>query len=236
MKLTSNSHRDLLTVYLLLMTTLVQAELPQGQSSFNSFTSFLAPDNCKSTGTVQNIAGIGSPGQSFLRFINTSHETINHIAGTVYQADGRVVGAPDQLLINSLAPGQSLLIHGGQLGDLVGGAWVGTASLSITGAPAELIVINITRGSQNSVTHSCEKEETQQALKSCGDPRPEACIAEFAPVCAKRDNGVRCITEPCPSIEWQTYPNGCSACSDPLVFGHLKGSCEFLLEGTPDEG
>ncbi len=61
---------------------------------------------------------------------------------------------------------------------------------------------------------------------ACPDQRPEVCTQEVEPVCAKRDNGVRCVTEPCPSFEWATYSNACTACADERVFAHVPGSCE----------
>jgi hypothetical protein len=59
----------------------------------------------------------------------------------------------------------------------------------------------------------------------CSDPRPQACTREYLPVCAERDNGVRCVTTPCDSTEPETYANGCTACSDPLVLRYRPGAC-----------
>ena len=60
----------------------------------------------------------------------------------------------------------------------------------------------------------------------CKDPRPEMCTQEYLPVCATRDNGVRCVTTPCESTETVTYSNGCMACSDPAVYFYHPGACE----------
>jgi hypothetical protein len=60
---------------------------------------------------------------------------------------------------------------------------------------------------------------------ACDDPRPEMCTREYRPVCGARDTGVRCVTTPCPSTEWKTYGNACTACSDPKVEGHRPGEC-----------
>jgi len=59
----------------------------------------------------------------------------------------------------------------------------------------------------------------------CQDPRSEMCTQEYRPVCALRDTGVRCITTPCPSTEWKTYSNACTACSDSDVIGYKPGEC-----------
>lgn len=49
---------------------------------------------------------------------------------------------------------------------------------------------------------------------------------DYRPRCATRDNGVRCITAPCVSIETATYANACSACADAKVFYHVPGACD----------
>lgn len=57
----------------------------------------------------------------------------------------------------------------------------------------------------------------------CSTPRPEICYELYQPVCATRDNGVRCVTTPCPATEIATYSNDCKACADPTVLGFVKG-------------
>ena len=49
----------------------------------------------------------------------------------------------------------------------------------------------------------------------CEEPRPEVCTANYVPVCGIGSDGAR-----------QTYPNGCSACSNAEVYGYLEGPCE----------
>jgi arylsulfatase A-like enzyme len=76
-------------------------------------------------------------------------------------------------------------------------------------------------------------EKTNRAMASsdvhrCVDPRPEVCAQDYRPVCAARDNGVRCVKAPCPSTDRKTYPNACAACSDPLVYSHVDGACETV--------
>jgi hypothetical protein len=64
------------------------------------------------------------------------------------------------------------------------------------------------------------------AAIQCMDPRPQICTQDYRPVCAIRDTGVRCATEPCESTELRTYSNACSACSDSQVLSHVEGACE----------
>ena len=68
-------------------------------------------------------------------------------------------------------------------------------------------------------------DQKQAGVVECKDPRPEMCTQHYDPVCATRDNGVRCVTTPCDSTETATYSNGCMACADPAVFYHIKGAC-----------
>lgn len=68
-------------------------------------------------------------------------------------------------------------------------------------------------------------EVSKAPMVACKDPRPQMCTREYRPVCAKRDTGVRCVTTPCPSEEWVTKSNACTACSDEKVFGYLDGAC-----------
>ena len=59
----------------------------------------------------------------------------------------------------------------------------------------------------------------------CTDPRSPICTMEYLPVCGQRDTGIRCVTTPCPSMEWKTYPNACTACADEAVLGYIAGEC-----------
>ena len=64
-----------------------------------------------------------------------------------------------------------------------------------------------------------------QPYVGCPSERPEVCTRELMPVCATRDNGIRCITAPCPSTDKVNYANACTACADPRVYGYRPGVC-----------
>jgi hypothetical protein len=70
-----------------------------------------------------------------------------------------------------------------------------------------------------------DQDQAQAAVIECREPRPEMCTQHYDPVCATRDNGVRCVTTPCDSTETATYSNGCMACADPDVFSYVEGAC-----------
>ena len=40
---------------------------------------------------------------------------------------------------------------------------------------------------------------------------PKDCTQEYVPVCGEIDAGVRCVTEPCPTLEQKTFSNTCLA-------------------------
>ncbi len=68
----------------------------------------------------------------------------------------------------------------------------------------------------------------QEATFTQCETQPEVCTLDYNPVCALVDNGVRCITEPCPSTDAVTFPNGCNACAN-TALGHYPGTCEEQL-------
>jgi hypothetical protein len=72
-----------------------------------------------------------------------------------------------------------------------------------------------------------QKERINQEIHICieDEQSAEACTLEYDPVCAFVDNGVRCITTPCPSNDAITYGNSCSACAD-NAFSYYQGRCE----------
>ncbi len=59
------------------------------------------------------------------------------------------------------------------------------------------------------------KAADEQEVVSCPKPRPQFCIQDYQPVCAKLDDGTV-----------KTYSNGCNACADPAVIGYREGACE----------
>lgn len=75
-----------------------------------------------------------------------------------------------------------------------------------------------------------ESQSRQSDITVCTEPRPQMCTREYNPVCATRDTGVRCVTEPCPASERLTYPTGCTACADPKVISHVSAACPDTVE------
>jgi|GEM_PF-862030 len=63
--------------------------------------------------------------------------------------------------------------------------------------------------------------------KACSDVsrNAEICPSDYDPVCADMDNGIRCVTFPCPNVDKKTFPNVCNACKNPKTYGYVKGAC-----------
>ena len=199
-------------------------------SRLTSPSGLVSNTNCVRGGYASSIGGFDSPDMTFIRLINTTDQNIGPITGTLYDLSGEVVGTTDVQLSAGLNPKQAIWINRNKLGDLVGDTWNGEATLDVEGIDGlKLLNLNLINN-DTFLNFSCYELGVTQSLKlACSEPRPEACTQEFNPVCAERDNGVRCVTTPCPSIEWETYSNGCTACSDPLVFAYYQGSCEKRL-------
>jgi hypothetical protein len=85
-----------------------------------------------------------------------------------------------------------------------------------------LLFVSACSATSNSATSNAEVKA--QALR-CEEPRPKMCTREYRPVCATRDNGVRCVTTPCNSTELRTYPNACNACADNAVYAYSPNAC-----------
>jgi hypothetical protein len=90
--------------------------------------------------------------------------------------------------------------------------------------------------------NQCEADNNNAAVLfegECGklegapvESLPVACDAVVDPVCAKKHNpSVACITEPCPTYEYKTFSNSCTAAAQFAAFS-FSDSCEvYSLEG-----
>ena len=53
-----------------------------------------------------------------------------------------------------------------------------------------------------------------EPVEACTEPRPQVCTLEYAPVCARLNDGER-----------QEFPNACAACARPEVTGYSVDVC-----------
>ena len=55
------------------------------------------------------------------------------------------------------------------------------------------------------------------------------CTMQYDPVCALKDNGIRCVTAPCPSFDAVTEGNSCTPFRMNQSLGYYPGACEDNL-------
>lgn len=79
-------------------------------------------------------------------------------------------------------------------------------------------------------------EEAEAELNGFAKEKEVAlCTLEYNPICGRIDTGIRCITTPCPSYDYETYSNQCFLDSKDAEFVH-DGECgdEELDDGVVD--
>ena len=96
-------------------------------------------------------------------------------------------------------------------------------SLGLTACQSEEPTVMTPTTPSNSSNNTAATDQQPENYIECTDPRPEVCTREYKPVCAKKDNGIRCVTTPCPSTDDVTASNACTACSDKDVLGYIPG-------------
>jgi hypothetical protein len=87
--------------------------------------------NCVREGRVLNIEGFDASANTYVRFINTGHDVIDSIRGTMYSANGEVIGAADTELVTSLMPKGQVWVNKSEFASLVGAEWEGEALLEV---------------------------------------------------------------------------------------------------------
>ena len=102
--------------------------------------------------------------------------------------------------------------------------------IRIIATVAIVLTFGCNDGGSSDAKTTVQPQTTGQAFTDCQDPRPEACTQQYDPVCGLRDTGIRCVTTPCPSSEWKTYGNSCTACSNADVSGYWPGECEPVTD------
>ena len=108
-----------------------------GESTFDVMSKLISPSglvsntNCVREDRVLNIEGFDSNNMSYVRLINTINSDSGEITGTLYDAEGNVVGNANSLLASNLAPYQQVWVNRDDLADQVGTEWNGEALLEV---------------------------------------------------------------------------------------------------------
>ena len=77
---------------------------------------------------------------------------------------------------------------------------------------------------------------TAAGVVATKDESPTMCTMQYAPVCGRKDTGVRCIKAPCPSFETKTYGNSCMLGADKAEYlydGECKNETSVAVTPKP---
>lgn len=141
-----------------------------GTAQFELMSKLISPSglisntNCVREDAAHNIEGFDSSNLTFVRFINTSSETISELKGTLYAAGGNPIGAPSQVILNTIEPKQAIWLNREELRELFGSGWDGVASLVIEEKPGlKLLNLNFVN-SETFFNFSCNENRNSQRV------------------------------------------------------------------------
>ncbi|MFT7219726.1 MAG: hypothetical protein ACI8Z1_001341 [Candidatus Azotimanducaceae bacterium] len=109
----------------------------RGSDSFELMAKLASPSglisntNCVRSDRVLNVEGFNSVNTTFIRFINTTTEPMSNITGTLYDADGVVIGSASSSLLESLAAKSQVWINRNSLATKIGAEWNDEAMLEV---------------------------------------------------------------------------------------------------------
>lgn len=109
----------------------------KGAGSFEMMAKLISPSrltsntNCVREDRVLNIEGFDKTDRTFVRFINTTDSSLGSITGTLYNAQGQVIGEANTTFVDSLAARSQVWVNRTQFGEKVGAEWDGEAMLEV---------------------------------------------------------------------------------------------------------
>ncbi|MDC0068277.1 thrombospondin type 3 repeat-containing protein, partial [Gammaproteobacteria bacterium] len=134
----------------------------RGESTFDVMSKLISPSglvsntNCVREDRVLNIEGFDSNNMSYIRLISTRNNNNVEVTGTLYDANGNVVGNANSVLVSSLAPNQQVWVNRDDLADLVGAEWNGEALLEVNQINGlKLLNLNYITDEQTFFNFSC---------------------------------------------------------------------------------
>lgn len=99
--------------------------------------------NCVRSDNAQNVEGSDSLDIAYVRFINDGFTPIADIRGTLYDADGNVIGSPDALFFAELGSREAVFKSQGSISNIIGADWSGQASFVLSGTYDNLRLMNL---------------------------------------------------------------------------------------------
>jgi len=94
---------------------------------------FISNTNCVTTDSVHNIEGADQRDRTYIRFINIGSERISNVTGSLYRANGTIIGSADRTIISSLDPKEQVWVNNEQLEGIFDSSWSGPATLDVRG-------------------------------------------------------------------------------------------------------
>ena len=139
----------------------------QGESSFDLMSKLISPSglvsntNCVREDRVLNIEGFESSNMTYVRLINTENQDTGEIIGTLYDAEGNVVGSANSVLAANLGPHQQVWIDRNELANKVGEQWNGESLLEVNQiAGLKLLNLNYITDEKTFFNFSCFEDNT----------------------------------------------------------------------------
>ena len=139
----------------------------QGVSSFDLMSKLISPSglvsntNCVREDRVLNIEGFESSNMTYVRLINTENQDTGEIIGTLYDAEGNVVGSANSVLAANLGPHQQVWINRNELANKVGAQWNGESLLEVNQiAGLKLLNLNYITDEKTFFNFSCFEDST----------------------------------------------------------------------------
>ncbi len=134
----------------------------QGDSTFDLMSKLESPSglvsntNCVRDNRVLNLEGFDSDNLSYVRLINTGANTTGAVTGTLYAADGSVVGTANTRLVPKLDPYQQTWVSRDRLSSLIGAEWNGEGMLEVNPVPGlKLLNLNFVTDESTFFNFSC---------------------------------------------------------------------------------
>ena len=139
----------------------------QGESIFDLMSKLISPSglvsntNCVREDRVLNIEGFESSNMTYVRLINTENQDTGEIIGTLYDAEGNVVGSANSVLAANLGPHQQVWIDRNELANKVGEQWNGESLLEVNQiAGLKLLNLNYITDEKTFFNFSCFEDNT----------------------------------------------------------------------------
>ena len=140
--------------------------------------------NCIRTGNVHNLEGTDSLDVSYVRFINDGTTPVSDIRGTLYDANGNVIGQADTQYFETLAAREAIFLSRDSISNIVGETWTGVATLVLSETYENLQLMNLNFvNNETFFNFSCYGSSSTTSISSTTESPDDGDmeLPEFAP-------------------------------------------------------